>query len=251
MEYIIQQALSSIGAIPVGIWIVLLLYSMSMFYVYLFGLPFKQIDRRTYTEKDVSHGIVSTLQRVRVYNAWYTEANAITALGALGLIGMIYMSITETGVAAIPILFIIAAVHSDMLDGKACARWNCHSHIGAIIDPLRDRLAAIAVVITLTASLGTSIYWVVPIMVVILFELGVGAIAASARKFGKTLNSHGAGEQRQVAHLLAIETVLISVYWLKLSAQPLNITVAVATSIMALASIIAFVNYKRLHHENY
>jgi len=249
MENVINEAILSLHAIPVGIWVATMLYGLTMFCVYYFGLPFKNMDRRSYIEKEVSHGIVSTMQKARVYDAWYTEANVITMLGVIGLVGMIWMTISYTYTEVTPVLFILAAVYSDLLDGKACARWNCHSHIGAIIDPLRDRLAAIAIVIVLIISLGFSIFWVLPISIVVLFELGVGSIAAKAHAIGKTLNSHGAGEQRQVVHLLMIEVLLITVYLLNSTTHTLIIT-AFATSIMACASMLAFVNYKRLQKEN-
>lgn len=248
MKNIISQAWCSILAVPTNMWMMILVYTLSMIVVYVFGLPFKKTDRRQYVEKNVSHGIVSTLTRVRVYNALYTEANAITLLGAIGLVVMLLMVLTNIHTATLPFIFLSAAVLSDLLDGKACKRHDCHSTIGALLDPLRDRLAILVIITSIVKTVGLGM-WLIPAMFILVFELGVAHVAAHSHKRGVVLNSHGPGEKRQVVHLIATWTLLVFFYLLT-PPYALSSVTTLATIVMASASLYAMFHYRKLYHEH-
>lgn len=233
-------------AIPTYVWTTILGYTLSMIAVYIFGLPFKRTNRSKYTQKDVSHGIASTLENVHVYDALYTEANVITFLGVIGLVAMVLMIVTDIHTATLPFLFLSTAVLSDFLDGKACKRHDCHSTIGTLLDPLRDRLAIIVMVTSIVKTVGLGI-WLIPAMFILVFELGVAHIATQAHEQGLVLNSHGPGEKRQVVHLIASWTLLIFFYLTTSSSTILSGTTTLATIVMAGASLYAMLHYKRLY----
>jgi phosphatidylglycerophosphate synthase len=249
MESIFNESLRSLADIRPGVWLLVLAYALLMCAVYIFGIPFKRRNA-VIDEKNVSHGIVSTLERVKVYDMWWTEANVITGLGAVGLLFMIYQSATNVATATIPVLFLVAAVLSDLLDGEACKRHECHSHIGAILDPLRDRLAGIAVIFALGFGLGLTPTWIMPLLFVVFFEVKIGQVALAARREGKTLNSHGAGEKRQIVHLIAVETILTSVYVVTPPIPAMQLVACVGLCTMSIASFIAYMNYRDIYVEH-
>jgi len=250
MENITLQAWCSMLTIPWYVWVTVLgMYPLSMIAIFVFGLPFKRADRRHYTEKEVSHGIVSTLTKVRVYDAFYTEANAITLLGAIGLVAIFVMILTNVYTAIISFLFLSAAVLSDLLDGKASKRHDCHSTIGALLDPIRDRLAIIVIVTSIVKTVGLGV-WLIPALFVLVFEFGVAHVAAQSHKKGFVLNSHGPGEKRQVVHLITVCTLFIFFYTFVLPQHVLSDITTLAMIAMAGASLYAMLHYRKLYNEH-
>ena len=236
-------------SVPFIVWmIVIVIYPLAMFTIYIMGLPFKKIDRRSYTEKNVSHGIISTLRKVHVYDTYYTEANAITLIGVIGLIIILYLITTDTWTTTIPFLFLSAAVVSDLLDGKACKRHDCHSKIGAWLDPIRDRLTLVVIITSIVMTIGyDNLLWLIPVVYIAFFEIHIACIARNALRQKRVLNSHGAGEKRQVAHLIMIEILLVSYYMLPLGREIHEFITVLSLLIMAFASAYAFMHYKRLY----
>lgn len=246
MRTIYTQVVQHVQTVPLFVWGTLMLYGGVIWAIDRFGLPFKKhTTGGICQEKYVSHGIARTQERVPVYDLWYTEANAITVLGILGLIvsfGLVYHAIYE---AAIPALFLIAAAYSDLMDGKTCLRWDCHSDIGALLDPIRDRLGIVLLFVCIVKEVGVHPFWIIPCMFLIAFEIGIAQIALVARERGVCLNSHGPGKQRQIVHIVMIAVMFISMYLLDLSGSAHVRTTMICTTIMSVASMLAFLHYKK------
>jgi phosphatidylglycerophosphate synthase len=208
------------------------------------GLPFKKETKRQYTTKKVSHGFSSELETAKVFNAFYTEANAITVLGIFGLIAMMIMIFTDTATNSLPILFAIAVMYTDLLDGLACKEWNCHSKIGEILDPIRDRLAVIVIFVAITYNVGIHYYWTIPAFVIFIFEIIIAKTSLSSRKRGKVLSSHGIGQIRQAVHLFCAELILIDIYITP--EETTALTLQFLLTVCGIASYLAMRHYSKV-----
>lgn len=82
--------------------------------------------------------------------------NIITIFRILLVPAMIYALLRQNYSWAVAI-FLVASI-SDALDGYIARRFNLHTRLGAILDPLADKLLVAAVVILLT-WLGWLPYW--------------------------------------------------------------------------------------------
>lgn len=88
---------------------------------------------------------------------WKTWANLVTGLGFI-LIGLYVWAYTnEHGLHAL--LFLALAGISDLLDGYLARRLNQISSIGAILDPLRDRLLLVAILGNVLVVYSSTLIW--------------------------------------------------------------------------------------------
>ncbi len=252
MKSILEQAFYNLQNVSLWAWITMFVYIVSITAIYFFGLPFKKREKTNkFVTKTVSHGITNKTEKANVYNILYTEANAITLLGIMGILYIFVCLLVDKNIASIPIMFALSTGYSDMLDGLACKRHECHSKIGATLDPLRDRLAVIFLIFSLIHFIGITKYWYIPMFFVLVSELNIANIAIKARRNGKMLNSHGVGQQRQVFHLIMAEIILTSFFLLRLNTEEINITVFISSSIMAVASFFAWANYRSQYFNSY
>ncbi len=242
----ILQALRNSEDISIYTRIFLFIYLLSFMIVYKFGLPFKQTDKRKFTTKKVSHGFNRKLEKAKVYTTLYTEANAITILGILGLTAMIFMIYKDIATNALPFLFAVSVAYSDLLDGDACKKWDCHSKAGEILDPLRDRLAAIVIFFAIFHNVGIHYYWALPAFGIILLEINTATISLSSRKKGRVLSSHGMGQIRQVVHLVCSEIILANLYLFEnASIRNQEIVLQLCLTVMAMFSFFALKHYEK------
>jgi cardiolipin synthase len=76
--------------------------------------------------------------------------NLITAL-RLALIPVLVTLLLERRYEAAVAVFVVSAL-SDLADGQIARRWNARTRLGAIADPLADKLTMLAVTIVLAAQ---------------------------------------------------------------------------------------------------
>jgi cardiolipin synthase (CMP-forming) len=91
-----------------------------------------------------------------------TLPNALTLLRLLAIPVVLLLLLAERDVAAVGV-FVLAAI-TDFLDGVIARRWGGTSYLGAILDPVADRLmlSSVAVVLALRGILP---FWAVAILV--------------------------------------------------------------------------------------
>jgi len=91
-----------------------------------------------------------------------TLPNALTLLRLLAIPVVLLLLLAERDVAAVGV-FVLAAI-TDFLDGVIARRWGGTSYLGAVLDPVADRLmlSSVAVVLALRGILP---FWAVAILV--------------------------------------------------------------------------------------
>lgn len=109
-----------------------------------------------------------------------TLPNVITLVRLVALIPLfVILSVTERTTGAIVVLFLIGI--SDWADGWIARRFDLSSDLGRTLDPLADRLAMAAVVITLVVQ-GYADLWMVALIVLPDAILGGAALVLSAQR---------------------------------------------------------------------
>ncbi len=237
-----EELLLSIIKDGFGIWFLFFTYTAIMIVIYWFGLPKFIKNKASYIEKPISHGIVTDNPIMfREYDSYLTEANIITILGILGLVFATILAILNQYTITIPFFFITAVVISDWLDGLACIRHDCHSKIGAKLDPMRDRLAIILLVTVLLINESPYQVWLMVIALgIIEISSAIIVILNKSKQF-----VHSSGKIRQAFHLISILSILGSIYFLKTLSYDLStIIVTISVAIMLTASISHFLNLK-------
>ncbi len=217
------------------VWTLFFLYTISMFIIYWFGLPshFKKLNLPHHVYY-VGHGILKDkISRVKVYYAIYTEANAITLLGMLGLLVTLVLIISESYTSLIPFLFFASVIISDWLDGEACLRHDCHSKIGAIIDPIRDRFAILVLIFGLFKNNELTLVVGLMVLTVLILEFLIAWPTIKSWFNTEKVKVYRTGKIRQGVHLAAILTIFFSIYF----NVDLTGLIIFALSAMSLASL--------------
>jgi len=191
-----------------------------------------------FIRKYVSHGFSLKTEEVDVQNRWLTRANAWTLSGVLSIICYVYMYLTGTLLALIPIVFVYGVGLSDLLDGMSAKKHNAHTHQGAILDPVRDRLGALAFLGNFVWLEPLSIHPSVVVLLLILTESYI-----SLKNFMLNVEVHAVGKIRQSVHVVAGGLFLAQTYWGMY--WPVNIPSLALLWIMLLASCVAFLFYRQ------
>ena len=167
-------------------------------------------------------------------NNWKTWPNLITVLGILGIGVYVWAYLNNVGPLVFPLIVFVGL--TDFFDGVLARRTGQVSRLGAILDPIRDKLA-------LAAILGNIAYLykvgqvLIPVALLVLFEIGASTVVLS-RKDPQLPNT--AGKVRGFSHFTAAAIIVFSSYHLRF----LGIKgVTIIVSAMAAFSIAAFVGY--------
>lgn len=244
MQNVLDHVVINLTQVPSIVWWMLVLYLGLIVAVYLFGIPFKRTGASsTVSRAEVSH-IFGRKQEVVVSNAIYTEANVITTLGIFGQMVMVWIIVTETYTILLSIIFLIANVLVDGLDGMACSRYNCHSKLGEYLDPVNDRFAII--VIILVILLYRNGYFLIPLVATVVCELVIIQTAREAYRLNIPHSSVGAGQVRQVVHLVTVEIILVTY-----GVSRINTTVTSWIIFFALLCLVGGSLYASFHYCRY
>jgi phosphatidylglycerophosphate synthase len=209
--------------------------------VWWFGLPGTSPGVALIT-REVSHGIGKP-ELVTVSRKVWTAANVVTGLGLLGMLDAVHLIGTGGNVQMVPIIYVWAWLISDGLDGATAKRHNCHSVVGAIIDPVRDRCGLVGIVLSLVLYAEPG-YWLMPAIGVGIVEFMIGLQGRQAQCMDTVLNTHGMGKVRQGMHILAGVTVLTVLFLIHSSPEVESLIIAVSFCVMLFGSGLALMQYK-------
>ena len=166
---------------------------------------------------------------------WATIPNAITIIGFGGIVYYCYLFLTDSMLWMIPFVHIGILV-SDVLDGIAADRLNQHSELGRYLDPLRDRVHAIAIF--------TNFALVAQDEEAVIFAFGV---AFAAEVWVSILAHRGLirdvlslGKARALIYGVSGLIGLIQLYWI---GGETMLSLVVISWMMATASVTAAISY--------
>jgi len=91
-----------------------------------------------------------------------TVPNALSALRLLGVPVFLYLVLGPHADRPAFVLLMASGI-SDYLDGKLARRWNQVSRLGALLDPLADRLYVASTVLALAVR-GITPYWLLAVL---------------------------------------------------------------------------------------
>lgn len=163
-----------------------------------------------------------------------TVPNFVT-LGGIGLTALYaWAFLTHRDALVLPAF--IAAGATDLLDGFLARRLNQISHLGMILDPVRDRLLSLAALanLVLISPIQETIWFATAIAVL---EVGTICVLAS-QKFSRPV--HPIGRARTGTHAAAALILLASHYGYQLFG---NVGWVALFALITFASLAAFVAY--------
>lgn len=146
----------------------------------------------------------------RVQRKIITVPNIITGAGIILTIFYVLMYATHTLEMLIPVVIFLVGF-SDFLDGIAARLLNQHSVLGKLIDPARDRMLMIAVLVNIFLIINS---YVILIWLIVVFEILVILIHAIAKyKYNLNIGVHAIGKFRLLIHLICAQLFVVIVYW--------------------------------------
>ena len=101
-------------------------------------------------------------------------------------------------------IFIIASI-TDFLDGYLARRWNCTGHIGAMLDPIADKLLVALLLLYLLHGFGLPL---LPVALILLREIYISGLREVLGSRGLTLPVSTGGKWKTALQMLAIGALL-------------------------------------------
>jgi len=188
---------------------------------------------------------------VKPYDTIITIPNIITGLGLLLLIPYVWGFLT--GQRWILGISLVLVGCSDLFDGMAARHFKQKTRLGEFLDPLRDRVLLLVVLINIVwLGNGLTKLW---IAIITGIELAIVAVNCYGPAQGKKAEVHLVGKLRQAGHLLLVGLALLSYYFqdiLEVIGLRFQFSFETALPIMAGLSFAALVAYteRRLAGKN-
>jgi len=169
---------------------------------------------------------------------YLTVPNLITGMGILGVGLYVCLFLSARSLWLIPLVH-IGILLTDAFDGAVADALDQHSRVGRFIDPLRDRMHALALIANL--ALFESDIWAG----VVIIAIAEGWVAwLGYRK--EIRGVHLIGKCRALVYWLSGLIALIQIYWLGITFVP----IALLFGAMVGASVIASIVYNHIARAN-
>ena len=158
--------------------------------------------------------------------------NALTLLRLLAapVIGVLLVLVATGALAGLPwlpvtfALFAIACM-SDVFDGLVARRLDQESTLGAVLDPVADKVLLLCAGFGL-AVLVPSLLVVLPVLLLIGRDVLVSGLREAAWAHGKRLEVRSLGKMKTVVQCLAIAIALADISFTALGLRPAPVTLA-------------------------
>jgi CDP-diacylglycerol--glycerol-3-phosphate 3-phosphatidyltransferase len=146
---------------------------------------------------------------------WWNVANVVT-IGRIALVPFFALALLADGGHSVTWRLVATAVFAfaaltDRLDGYLARRHNLVTELGALLDPIADKLL-IGTALVILAAFGELPWWIT--VVILVRELGITAMRFLMLKYAKLPVSRG-GKAKTV-----LQSVAISIYLLPLTDLP-------------------------------
>src|SRR3954465_3397174 len=147
------------------------------------------------------------LVRPRFSNEIWNLPNSLTLLRIFLVPFLVVVLLTKfTGSEFVGLgIFLVAAV-TDFLDGYFARKYNKMTRLGALLDPIADKLLMSAAFISLI-ELGLARAWM--IVIIIGREFAVSGLRSIAAQHGVTIAASPLGKTKMVAQVVAIALLIV------------------------------------------
>lgn len=194
------------------------------------------------TVKRVYHGTSLVGEKVVVHDKWWTRANAWTISGMLAITLYLYQAFTQTYPSLAPLVFLYGAGLSDLIDGLSAKKHSAHSWQGALLDPIRDRFAMVAILADMMrVGQPENFFFALPFCLLVTFEAFIGV---KNLWLGAEAKVHLLGKLRQITHIVCGTIFLCQTYFTWWPIKP--IAIPMLLWLMFIGTLIAFVSYAKL-----
>ena len=167
---------------------------------------------------------------------WDTIPNRITLAGFAAIGFYCYLFLTGSWIWAIPLLHVVILL-SDLLDGLAADWLNQHSKLGRYLDPLRDRVHAIALYTNFVLMAADDMWFVLAAFAVAITAEVWVSVLAHRRLIDDVLS---VGKARALIYGVSGLIGLIQLYLIGGEAM---LSLVVISWMMATASVTAAISY--------
>ena len=135
-------------------------------------------------------------------------------------------------------IFVFAA-STDKVDGYLARRLDLVTELGALLDPIADKLL-VGTALVILSALGDLPWWVT--VVILVRELGITALRFALLRQGATLPVSRGGKWKTV-----MQSIAISMYLLPLSVLPTwaSVIAAVVMGVAVLITVVTGIDYVR------
>ena len=180
-----------------------------------------------------------TASEYRRQDRWDTIPNVITGAGMIGVVCYVYLFLTG-GATWLILTVCVGVVLSDALDGVAADEFGQHSSLGALLDPLRDRMFAVAMFANF-AHVSADKAVLVALWVAVVAEAWIVLLFLRGL-FGEV---HMFGKIRTLIHFVCSFIAMVELYWFEDVAY-----LSALAGIMAAASVGATAFYTHRAYSN-
>lgn len=120
---------------------------------------------------------------------------------------LVLMLVAPQHVAALLWIFIAASL-TDFLDGYLARKWNVVSALGALLDPIADKLLVALMLIYLTTQPAFSAVIFAPVAIILLRELYISGLREFLAKRSISLPVSSGGKWKTAMQMIAITLLL-------------------------------------------
>ena len=172
---------------------------------------------------------------------WDTIPNRITLAGFAAIGFYCYLFLTGSWIWAIPLLHVVILL-SDLLDGLAADWLNQHSKLGRYLDPLRDRVHAIALYTNFVLMAADDMWFVLAAFAVAITAEVWVSVLAHRRLIDDVLS---VGKARAGIYYLFGFVALVQMYWIGDEIIPLFVIACIMATASAMSAISYTLDYVR------
>ena len=140
-----------------------------------------------------------------------TIPNIVTGAGILLTLLYVLMYTTHTWEFLIPVMIALVTL-SDFLDGFLARLLNQSSTLGKFLDPLRDRLMLLAVIVNIIFFVE-GIYTALIVAILIAESAVVATNAVAKFKYNLIIQVHLWAKLRLLAHMVCAGIITTTLYW--------------------------------------
>ena len=142
-------------------------------------------------------------------------------------------------------IFVFASI-TDFLDGYLARRWNCTGHIGAMLDPIADKLLVALMLLYLLHGFGLPL---LPVALILLREIYISGLREFLSGRGLNLPVSSGGKWKTALQLLSIGLLTGSLAYNLENAWTIGLATLWISALLALSSAVQYTRASMKHFQ--